>query len=502
VPLLGIVTLSALFIAMPEQSQNFLYTVRSFLGDGFGLYYILLGVLIFGTTIYIAFSKYGSIRLGGAGNPPAYSNFTWGAMIFTSTMAADIIFFSLSEWAMYAAEPRISELGDVQLWSATFPLFHWGPIAWSFYIVLAVALGFMLHNRGGKGAGKQKFSEACRPILGSYVDGIAGRAIDLTAIFALLAGTATTFSLATPLISGSLARIFGLDDSTAFTIIILITVAVIYTTAVVIGMKAIAGLAKFSVHFFSVMLLYFLLLGGETRFILESGVSALGNLAQNFVGLATWADPMRQNSFPQNWTIFYWAYWMAWCVATPFFVGMISRGRTIKNVVLGGYAWGLTGTFTSFIILGGYGMAQQFLHGVDTIILIYEGVPVTYAILGVFETLPFTTLALLMLALNMIIFYATTFDALTMVVSKYSYKELHEHEEPSKKMRIFWSVLFIILPTGLIFSESALHNLQSVAIIAAFPIGIIILLIVASFFKDAQKLLQEENPKLSEGVGK
>ena len=125
--------------------------------------------------------------------------------MFTSGLAADILFYSLCEWMLYAAEPHIAELGSMQDWASTFPLFHWGPIPWCFYLVLAVAFGFMLHVRKRT---KQKYSEACRPLLGNRVDGFAGRLIDLFAVFALLAGTATTFSLATPLLSLALSEVF------------------------------------------------------------------------------------------------------------------------------------------------------------------------------------------------------------------------------------------------------------------------------------------------------
>ena len=232
-------------------------------------------------------------------------------------------------------------------------------------------------------------------------------------------------------------------------------------------------------------------MGGETAYIIETGFSALGNMIQNFIGMSTWMDPLRENSFPQNWTIYYWAYWMVWCVATPFFIGLISKGRTIKNVVLGGFGWGLLGTFTSFIILGNYGLAQQMKHGIDISGFIAAGGSYAEAILKIFDTLPFSKIALLLLAVTMIAFYATTFDSITMVVSCYSCKRLPIGEEPDKRIRTFWAVVFILLPIVLVFSEKSLYSLQSVSIIAAFPIGIILLLIVAGFFKDAEHYISE-----------
>jgi len=435
----------------------------------------------------MAFSKYGAIKLGNM-DKPEYSSFKWGTMIFTSTMAADILFYSCCEWALYATEEHIQELGGVQQWASTFPLFHWGPIAWSFYIVLAVAFGFMLHV---KNRSKQKFSEACRPLLGSKIDGWVGRLIDLLAVLALLAGTATTFSLATPLLSASLAKIFHIETETKLMLLILAGIATVYTLTVIIGMKGISYLAGICAYLFFVLLAYVLFVGGETIYIVETGIQAVGNLAQNFIEMSSYMDPLRETYFAQNWTIFYWAYWMAWCVATPFFIGKISKGRTIKNVVIGGYGWGLAGTFTSFIILGNYGLAQQMKHGIDIAGGMAESGNYSEVIIKIFETLPLPKLALLMLVVTMIAFYATTFDALTMVVSAYSYKELPAEKEPSRKIRAFWAVLFIMLPIALIYADNSIGSLQSVSIIAAFPIGLIIVAIIVSFFKDAKEYLRK-----------
>ena len=493
VPLAGVLLLGLLFMALPGQSKLFLETVRGFLGDEWGIYYALLGLGIFGCSLYIAFSRYGRIRLGGEAHAkPQYSSFRWGVMIFTSTMAADILFYSLCEWALYANEPQIAAAGSIQDWASTYPLFHWGPIAWSFYIILAVAFGFMLHVRGRD---KQKFSEACRPMLGRRVDGPVGRIIDLIAVFALIAGTATTFSLATPLLSAAVSRVFGLRDGNLLTILILLIIALVYTVTVWFGMRGIAKLATYCAYLFFVLLAYVLIGGGEARYILETGFSALGRLTQNFVGLATAMDPLRETSFPQNWTIYYWAYWMVWCVATPFFIGSISRGRTIRSTILGGYGWGLAGTFTSFIILGNYGLAQQLKHGVDVSGYIAEGGSFASAILRIFDTLPIASLGLILLVITMIAFYATTFDALTMVVSSYSYRRLEVGREPDKRVRTFWAIVFILFPIALIFSENSMYSLQSVSIIAAFPIGFIVLLIVASFFRDARAYLRERRQR-------
>ena len=491
VPFFGVTALGALFMLLPDGSKTVLEAIRKFIGDDCGIYYAILGVGVFWLSIWTAFSKYGKIKLGNL-EKPQYGNFMWGAMIFTSALAADIMFYSLSEWAMYASDAHVKAMGSMQMWVPTFPLFHWGPIAWCFHIILSICFGFMIHVRQRD---RQRFSEACRPLFKEKMDGKWGRLIDIIAILAMLAGIATTFSLATPLLSAALCRVLGISESILLTIMLLIIIAVIYTLAVWFGMKGISKMAKWCMYFFFAFLAYVLFLGGETRYILETGFQSIGNLIQNFIGLSTNLDPLRETSFPQNWTLYYWAYWMAWTIGTPFFIGLISKGRTIKNTILGGYGWALAGTFTSFIILGNYGLAQQMKHGLDIVGFVDGGGTYYEAIIKIMETLPLPNIAMLLLVITMIMFYATSFDTLTLIASTYSYKRIGTNEEPHKLIRTLWAIMFILFPIGLIFAENSMYGLQSVSIIAAFPIGIIIILMIWSFFKDANHFMNEKSNK-------
>lgn len=489
VPFLIILVLCAFFVFKSEGSTNVVSAIRSFLGDTMGVYYLIVGLGILIVSFVIAFSDIGKIRLGGKDEKPKYNYFTWGAMFFTCGLAADILFYSLCEWIYYAQESRVAELGSMQEWASTMPLFHWGPIPWSFYAVLAACFGFMLHVRGCK---KQKYSEACRPLLGKFTDKVPGKIIDVLAVIALIAGTATTFSVATPLLSSALTDLFGIPDTKWLTIAILLIICVVYTISVITGMKGVSNLAKICMYIFGALLVYVLLFGGKFRYIIETGFSALGNMVQNFVSLSTYTDPLRENSFPQNWTIFYWAYWLVWCVASPFFMGSISRGRTVKEVILGAYTFGMSATLVSFVVLGNYGLGLQ-VDGSFNAIAVYENNQNLYhTIIEILKTLPCYKLVLVMLVISMISFYATSFDSITLVASAYSYKQIGDNEEASIKMKLFWAILLIMLPIALIFNESSMANLQSVSIIAAFPIGIVIIMIIASFIKDARKYVGEE----------
>lgn len=494
VPLGIIVAMSIFFCLVPEQSNTVVSQIRYVLGDTFGSYYLIVGLGIFLISLYIACSKYGDIVLGEQDEKPKYSFFAWGSMMFTAGLAADILFYSFSEWILYATDPHIAILGDVQKWSSVYPIFHWSLIPWGFYLVLAVAFGFMLHVRKRE---RQRYSEACRPILGKHTDGLLGRVIDLLAVFALLAGTATTFSLATPLMANIITELFHTQlDTTLLNIVILVVTCVVYTYSLLHGFKGISILANGCVWLFYGILAYVLLFGGESKYIIETGIAAIGTMVQNFFELSTFTDPQRVTSFPQNWTIFYWAYWMVWCVAAPFFIGNISRGRTIRQTILGGYAFGVGSTILSFIILGNYSLGLQVSGAADFIALYQETGDIYALIISIIRTMPAAPMVLASVLITMMLFYATSFDSIALIGSCYSYKKLGENEMPHKLVQLMWCILLIILPIALLFSDSSMSNLQSVSIIAAFPIGAVIVLITASFLKDAAKLMKERDRAL------
>lgn len=491
IPFILILGLAVYLFISPEQANQVISQIRFFFGDTIGIYYLIVGIGVLSISIFLSFSKYGSIVLGKPNEKPKYSFFTWGSMMFTCGLAADILFYSFAEWVMYATNPHIAEMGGtITEWAGVFPLFHWSFIPWAFYLVLAVAFGFMLHVRKRN---RQRYSEACLSILGEQkAHGLLGRVIDLFALFALLAGTATTFSVATPLMSSIIVRSFHIHISrTAVTIIILLITCLVYTYAVLHGFKGIRFLAKLCIYLFFGLLIIVLIVGGQGRFIIENGISTLGKMLQNFVELSTYSDPMRQTHFPQDWTIYYWAYWMVWCIAAPFFIGNISQGRTIRQTIMGGYIFGVGSTIISFIVLGNYSLGLQACGMADFITMYRENGDLYQLILNIIDTMPCSSFILILTMLCMIAFYATSFDSIAYTAACYSYKRLDEGEKPQTIVTLLWCILLIVLPIALVFSESSMNNIQSVSIISAFPIGIIMILMIWSFMKDAKKYMKE-----------
>ena len=426
-PLGIVIALCILFFFLPKQSNAVLSQIRFFFGDTFGTYYLVIGLGIFILSLYIAGSRYGNIVLGEPDEKPKYSFFAWGSMMFTCGLAADILFYSFSEWVLYATDPHIKEMGSIQDWAGVYPLFHW-----------------------------------------SFI------------------------SVATPLMATIIGEFFHITVSrTVINIIILLITCAVYTYSLLHGFKGISKLANICIYMFFGLIAFVLLFGGETRYIIETGFSSLGRMMQNFIDLSTFTDPLRTSNFPQNWTIYYWAYWMVWCVAAPFFIGSISRGRTVRQTILGGYVFGVGSTLTSFIVLGNYSMGMQVTEKADFIKQYLDNGDLYGMIVSIIKTLPCAPVIMVIVLLTMIAFYATSFDSIALTASCYSYHTLEDGEQPNKGIQLMWCILLILLPIALLFAESSMSNLQSVSIVAAFPIGAVIVMIALSFLKDAKKYLQE-----------
>lgn len=470
----------SLFLS-PSSTYDAIANLRVYVGDMLSSYYLLVGLAFILIILGLSLSKYGEIKLGN--QKPEYSTFTWGAMIFTSTMAADIVFYSFHEWTYYF---QGSTLQESQLSSATYPLFHWGPIPWAFYILPALAYAYLMHV---KGKDLYRLSEACE--LNPFSSKVLYSAIDIFAMVAMLAAAATTFSLATPLMAESLCSLLGIGHTTAtISISILALIASTYILAVLFNMKGISNVARWCVYIFLVLIAC-ILLNSNIQYTIETGLTGIGNMVNNFFRLSTETGSLRLasdsgNSFTQDYTIFYWSYWISWALCTPFFIARISKGRTIRNVGIGSLLAGLAGTFTSFIVYGNFGLYNQVSGKFDMVGKINEGNSYASVIVELIETQTILPQAILLLLFtSMLAFYTSTFDTLTMVMSQYSCKAYTEN--PPKYLKVFWGLVFIILPIALIFTEGTLASLQSLSIIAALPISIIFIRIVYRFFINLQK---------------
>jgi BCCT family betaine/carnitine transporter len=451
--------------------------------DKLGGYYLLIGAASVTALLWLIFGKYRNLKLGDL-DTPKMNNFTWGALIYTSTMAADILFYAFHEWIYYYQSAALiadgSEKAAVEL-AYSYPLFHWGITPWSFYILPAVAYAYFMFVRKRN---VNKMSDAItitrNPIL--------LKIIDVISTVSILISVSVTLTISTPLIPASIADVLGIEMSPMLSIAILLIIAVMFIVAVLFKMKGIEKLAEFNVYGYFLLFAIFIF-SFNGLFIFEAGLSAIGYNIQNFVRMSLFVDPARlSGGFTQDWTTFYWAYWIAWAVATPIFIGKISEGRTIRQMILGGMGAGLLGTMSSFIIFGNFGLANQVAGRIDAIAMLEAGKSVESVIIASFNTLPYlSAVVLIIVAIVMMVENASTLDAIILVTAEASYRRKADQDNPSKRMKIYWSILFIVLPIVFILNESKLYSLQTLLIVMGLPMSFILIAVVVSFFRSLRK---------------
>ncbi|MDW1461795.1 BCCT family transporter [Vibrio sp. YT-16] len=475
-------------ILFPTQGADWIASAKFFMTDKLGVLYLALGIAAMCFMIYTVFSDLGQIKLGEADEQPEFGNASWAAMLFCGGIGASILYWGCIEWAYYYQSPPFQlEAGSEEAirWAATYGLFHWGPIAWSIYLIPALPIAYFFYVR------KQpvlKISSALMPVLGEKrANGGIGKFIDVLFIFGMLGGAATTLGLAAPLINGGLHHIFGLPNNTFS------QVAVLLLCTAIFGYSAYAGLEKGSkflsnINFWGAMgLLLFVLAVGPTVFMLETGLDSIGRMLSNFFVMATWAEPFggygefTDTHFPQDWTIFYWAWWLVFAPCMGLFVARISRGRTIKQMVVGSIFYGSLGCFLFFIVLGNYGLSLQLTGELDVIAILNEsGAPA--AIFAMLDTLPLGPIVIGVFTLLCIIFTATSFDSISYILASVVQNDVTE--EPMRWNRLFWAFTLSFLPTVLMFM-GGLSTLQTAAIVGGLPLLVISVMLMVSFVRAA-----------------
>lgn len=471
----------------PEGTTSFLAGLKPFFGDTMSLFYLFINFAVFILAFYLAFSKYGKIVLGTPGEKPATSFWGWGAMMFCCGMAGDVLYYGYTEWVLYSQEPYIQSLGNVYDYSVSYSLFFWSNF-W-LYLVLAVAFGFMIHVRKRN---KQKYSESLRPLLGKSTDGILGKIIDIFVLFITICAVTCSLCFTVPIMTACINKLFGIPDSKYITIAFMLIICVTYTISVSRGLKGIEFLSKICIYVFLALIAYILFLGGETRYILESAFQQTGVTLTHMIDMFTFTDPSREYSFVQDYCAFYDAYWITWAITVPYFISIISKGRTIKEVILGGFLFAIPGSILSFLVIPNFAIAKQ-VSGAFDFIGLYLGTGNMYeVVVATLSQLPLKEIALIIMMISMICFTATSLDSMSLTCSYYSYKSITNEELPHKKVRVTWAILLILLPLFITFAEFSYSNIQDIAVIAGFFGGIIIILVLCAFFKDANKYFENK----------
>jgi len=450
------------------------------ISDTFGWYYLLTVSIILAFCLYMIFSKYANIKLGKPDEEPEFSLPSWFAMLFSAGMGMGLVFWTTAEPISHAftSAPR-SELGSPEAVSEAlqFSFFHWGLHAWAVYGIVALVLAYFKFHNGAPGL----ISATLVPLFGQKaMSGIAGKLIDILAVFATVVGVASTLGFGTAQLNEGLSFLFGTPNTFTFQLLILAISTILFVGSAWSGIgRGIKYLSNINMVL-AVILLLMMLFAGPTLYILNSFTDALGGYFSNFFNMSFNLAPQNteQRSWVNAWTIFYWAWWISWAPFVGIFIARISRGRTVKEFMIGVL---FAPSLVCFIFFAVFGVSALNLeqNGIAKI----SAYSIETATFGMLQHYPMGTLMAFITLFVIAIFFITSADSATFVLGMQTTGGLLN---PPNLVKITWgfiqaAVAAIVLYTG------GTQGLQNALIIAALPFSLVILLMGVSFFKAIQQ---------------
>jgi len=467
---------------IPEQSEQFISELYSGIANSFGVLYQMFAIGTIGFLIWLASSHYGSIRLGGEGEQPDYSNFSWGGMLFCAGTGASLLVWSGVEWAYYidapplGAMPRSQEAFEL---ASAYGAFHWGITAWAFYALPTIAIAYPFYV---KNVTHLRASTSLHAILGkSGENSIIGRVVDLAAMIALLGGAGTSLGVIAPTIAASAAELLSIESSFTLEMIVMSICIGLFGASVYLGIdRGIRRLSDLNVYLI-LGLLGFIFVVGPTLFLLKSSVNTTGVMLQNFVRMMFWTDPIEKSGFVESWTIFYWAWWIAFALPVGVFITRISRGRTIRQVIIGMLTFGTLGGWLFYFVLGNYSLSLELAGTLSvTGSLAEHGMYVT--VQKIVSTLPFGAWALALFIVVSVISVATTYDSASYTLASTATEELKAGDNPARWHRLFWAFILGLLPVFMMF-VGGLDIIRSGVLVASLPLLIVGVAMAVSLVK-------------------
>lgn len=484
--LLLLIAVTLPLVLFPEGGQEVVLSLKDIMTSNMSVVFLAFGLGTFIFLLYLAYSRFGDIQLG-QGEKREFSTLSWAAMLFCAGIGASILYWAAIEWVYYYTAPPMGiepESQQAMQWASAYGIFHWGLIPWGIFTLPAVPIAYFYYVRKKP---ILKISEACRPLLKGKTDGPIGKLVDILFLFGLLGGAGTTLGLAMPLIGS------GINDLTGIEATKMLKAGILIVCTIIFGLSAFSGLKK-GIRVLSDMNLWlsFFLLGfvfivGPTLFIMETTFNALGIVGTNFIRMSTWTEPFNnlgsfeRTGFPESWTVFFWAWLLVFAPFVGLFVARISRGRTVRQLIVGTLLYGTLGSIIFFGILGNYAIHLE-MSGQFAVVDAVQNLGPPAAVMGILNTLPMGKMLVGVFVVLAVIFTATTFDSGSYIIASVVQKEVEG--EPLRWNRLFWAFALSVLPIVLMYIGD-LSTLQTASIVGGVPLLIIMPMLGISFVKAA-----------------
>ncbi|EGQ3663304.1 BCCT family transporter [Staphylococcus pseudintermedius] len=470
-------------VFIPTQFGEFTNTIKLWITDKLGWYYLILTTIIVFFCIFLIFSPIGKLKLGRPNDKPEFNTVSWFAMLFSAGMGIGLVFYGAAEPISHFASPPNADPQSTEAFTESLrsTFFHWGFHAWAVYGVVALALAYAQFRKGEPGL----LSKTLRPILGDHVDGLIGTIIDVLAVFATVIGVAVSLGMGALQISGGLNYLFGLPNTIVTQSIIIVVVTILFIMSAWSGLsKGIQYLSNLNIGLGTLLLITGLIVG-PTVLILNMFTSSTGSLLNSFLfnSFDAAATNPQKSEWMSDWTLYYWGWWLSWSPFVGVFIARVSKGRSIREFISGVLLVPVIVSFIWFSVFGVLGIETAKKHKE-----IFDMSAETQ-LFGVFNHIPLGIVLSIIALLLIASFFITSADSATFVLGM---QTTNGSLNPSAFIKVTWGIAqsliaFVLLLSGGGDGEAGLNALQSAAIISALPFSFIVILMMISFYKDANK---------------
>ncbi len=470
----------------PDYAGSLYSAAKSFIASDLAWYYIGLISFFLFFAIWLVFSRYGDIRLGKDSDRPEFSNFSWFSMLFGAGIGIGILFWSIAEPIYhFQSNPFISDGQKMTVEAAQvamrISIFHWGLHGWGLFAVIGLVLAYFAYRKGLP----LSIRSSLYPIFGDRIYGPIGHAADLLAVFGTVFGIATSLGLGAQQMNAGLDYLLGFEVSTTHQVMLIAVISVIATASVLTGVnRGIRILSELNMQLTMVILALFIIFG-PTAYVLGAFFTNSGDYLFHAIELGLWVDPDPQSQWQGWWTVFYWGWWIAWAPFVGMFIARISKGRTIREFVLGVL---IAPTILSTFWITVFGNTAMFIElfgdgGVTAAV----NEDITMALFKTIELMSAGEIVTILMAgictVMLVTYFVTSADSATLVICTLISMG---DEHPPARYRVFWGLAIGAVAAVLLFA-GGLKALQTASIVAALPFSVVAVLATYGLYKSLRE---------------